>query len=120
VSAASVIARYSRPLTITRPTAVVGSSGGISELYAPIGEVRGFVQKASGSRSEQYGGQRNSINYKVFLPFGSDILPEDRIEYLSGPSKRVLRVTGAVNPGEVGVGPLSRMEVDCYEELPRG
>ena len=120
MSANGLIAAHGVQVTISRMTHTAGSSGEVLRSWSPVSVVRAFVQPSSASRDVLHGAQRNLVSYRVFLSPGVDVRMEDRIEYGTGPDRRILRVTGVTIPGEKSSGTLARIEVECYEELPRG
>ena len=118
MSIGSLVARFGRRLWVQRPTVSVGADGEVARAYAAVCCVRGFVQPNTESSDVAQGRMSGRTGTTIYLEGKVDIRIDDEIrDALSG--GRLWRVTGAVNPGDVGASQaaphLSMTVVDATE-----
>lgn len=103
MSISGIIGRFGIPLYVYRPTITTASDGTVVRTYASAAiSARGFVQP-SGQTQDVFEGRASSRTTGVVYFDGAlDIRIEDEIYSGTSGSVTAWRVTGIVNPGEIG------------------
>jgi len=111
VSIGAIVDRFGKRLWLYRPTIARLADGRIERTYAKVVAAKFFVQP-QGQTQEVAEGRINSRTASTLYAAGViDIRVDDELRENEDGTGRVFRVTGTINPGEMGVGEYLSMTV---------
>lgn len=119
MSIAGLVDRFGITLYVFRPTVTTNADGEVGLKFDSVLQTRGFVQPSTQTSDVAQGRELGRTTVTIYFSGTVDVRIDDEIHDASTGTARTWRVSGIVNPGEVGTSGaaahLNMTVVDCQE-----